>query len=142
MLLYMHDNLFGKIIESRDIRMIRNLFNVSVSDYWLEHYRFDKLSAPISKKMSDQTIDLVMINNVIPFIFTYGKLKNRVSYQELALQLLGEIRPESNSIIRNFEKFGVKVKNAADSQALLELKNSYCDQKRCLDCRLAINFIK
>ncbi len=142
MLLYLHENLFGKIIDSRDIIMIRNLFKVSASSYWHEHYRFDKLSASIPKKMSDQTIDLVMINNIIPFIFAYGKLKNRVSDQELALKLLSEIQPESNSIIRNFAKFGVDAKNAADSQALLELKNSYCDQKRCLDCRLAINFIK
>jgi len=30
----------------------------------------------------------------------------------------------------------LKVENAFDSQALLQLKKQYCDEKKCLRCRI------
>jgi hypothetical protein len=37
---------------------------------------------------------------------------------------------------------GVKSENAADSQALLQLKKYYCDKKRCLECSIGFAVLK
>jgi hypothetical protein len=142
MLIHLRSNLFSEIIEDAAyVRMIE-FFNVSVSDYWKEHYYFDRESKNIGKSISTSTVELIMINNVIPFLFVYGKLKGQVRYQDQAFALLESITAESNSIVRNFSEFGLEPSSAAQSQALLELKSNYCDQKKCLECRIGLDLIK
>lgn len=41
---------------------------------------------------------------------------------------------EDNFIVSEFSDLGIKAKSAFESQALLELKNSYCNHKKCLQC--------
>jgi hypothetical protein len=36
---------------------------------------------------------------------------------------------------------GIKVSQAADSQALLQLKTMYCDRKDCLRCRFGFEYL-
>ncbi len=49
---------------------------------------------------------------------------------------------ESNSITKGFQQLGIENKNAFDSQALIELKNEYCNKKRCLDCGVGNAILK
>ena len=39
------------------------------------------------------------------------------------------------SKIREFKSIGIVAENAMQSQALIQLKNNYCQRKRCLSCR-------
>jgi hypothetical protein len=50
--------------------------------------------------------------------------------------------PEKNAITRKWQELGVSNKNAADSQALIELKQQYCDPKRCLECAIGNHLLK
>lgn len=142
MMLHRRSHFFSEIIGKPDYGHLLEFFAVGVSDYWKDHYYFDRPSENRSKTISAQTVELVMINNVIPFLFLYGKLKGQQGYQDKALALLDEIGPESNSIIRRFAEFGIKPDSASQSQALLELKTNYCDQKKCLECRIGLELIK
>ena len=54
----------------------------------------------------------------------------------------GEVAAEKNHIMEGFAQCGITTRNAFDSQALIELKNSYCDQKRCLDCAIGNALMK
>jgi hypothetical protein len=49
------------------------------------------------------------------------------------LHWLEQLNPEKNLITDGWKKINIENKNAFDSQALLELKNSYCDSKICLE---------
>jgi hypothetical protein len=142
MLIHLRSNLFSLIIEDAAYEKMIDFFTVSVSDYWKEHYYFDRESKNIGKSISPSTVELIMINNVIPFLFVYGKLKGQMRYQDQAFALLDSIPAESNSIVRNFMEFGLKPSSASQSQALLELKANYCDQKMCLECRIGLDLIK
>jgi len=62
-------------------------------------------------------------------------MKNDIALQEKALSWLVEIKPESNTITREFKLMGITAENASQSQALIQLKNNYCSKKRCLNCR-------
>lgn len=59
-----------------------------------------------------------------------------------AINLICQLPPEDNSISRNFIRIGVKPVSAADTQALIHLKQHYCNQLKCLQCAIGHSIIK
>ena len=134
MLIHLSSHLFMQLIECSSIKEVRQLLEVSANDYWHYHYSFNTVGAFKEKHLGTGMINSILINTVIPVLFAYGLLHDEHSYKDRALQWLEEIASEKNSITRGFERIGLKNRNAADSQALIQLKKSYCNKKRCLDC--------
>lgn len=81
------------------------------------------------------------MNTIIPFLFIYGVKTGKSSFQEKAVHFLESLPPEDNSITRKWKDIGIKATNAFDSQALLFLKEYYCDKKRCIECKIGIELI-
>ena len=102
----------------------------------MKHYVFDKESRKSSKTIGASTVNNFIINTIVPFLFLYSIKKNKIDYREKALKLLEQIKPEKNNIINKWIECRIKVDNAFDTQALIELKNEYCSRKRCLECRI------
>lgn len=117
------------------------MLNVSASLYWQNHYQFDKESPKKSKVLSKAFIDLVIINTIIPLQFAYSNIIGE-SIVESLIDFMNEVAPEKNAIIDKFDFFGIKSKNAFETQTLIELKNEYCNQKACLKCALGIELLK
>jgi len=135
-LVYQSLHLFSKILEAESLQAIEKLLNVEVSEYWQTHYIFDKESTKRKKTLGKSSIQLIVINTIVPTLFLYGQLKGEERFQDRAFQLLEELSAEQNSVIKNWKALNVEVKNAQQSQALLQLKKHYCDQKKCLNCSI------
>ena len=133
-LIHRSTKLFSKIIESDNLQVMRGLFICEVSDYWKKHFLFGKESSVSGKRLGSKSIDILLINTVVPFLFAYFKKKN--SDNDIALKLLELIPAEKNVIIRKWMELGIGAFSAFDSQALLQLKKKYCDEKKCLLCRI------
>lgn len=114
---------------------------VSVSAYWNSHYNLDKTSRIKAKKMSEDFIELLVINAVIPLQYAYTNYLNQEKTEEL-IGFLQELKPERNTILERFAQLGVSNTNAFDSQALLQLKKKYCEPKQCLKCAIGIQLLK
>jgi hypothetical protein len=110
------------------------MLSVVANDYWHYHYLFDQYSSFKPKKLGEEMITNIIINTIVPVLFAYGLHHKNDHYVQKALNWLAGLPSENNLIIRNWVLMGVKVKSASDTQALLELKASYCDVKRCLEC--------
>lgn len=136
-LIFQSSHLFSKILETKEIASLRQLFKVEVSTYWQTHYVFGKESKYSPKKLSDSSIDILLINVVVPMLFVYGKHYTNVEFCERALSFLEKIKPENNAIISHFSALNFEINSAFDSQALIQLKKQYCDRKDCLRCRFA-----
>ncbi|PKW29576.1 DUF2851 family protein [Flavobacterium lindanitolerans] len=134
-------NLFSKIIESKSLAEFYKIFDVSASDYWSDHYQFDKQSRRKEKKLTNAFIDLLLINTVVPLKFAYAAYVGDDISEEI-VQLLSEIPAEKNIIIDKFRDFGIVANNAYETQALLQLKNEYCNKKRCLECGIGLELMK
>ena len=134
--------LFSNLLTISKPESFHSLFLSEISDYWLTHYRFGKESVKRPKNLGLSAIQLLIINTVVPIFFAYGKSKNLESYIELAIRFLETLKPESNSIITMFSRSGIKIQNACDSQALIELKREYCEQKKCIYCRIGHQLLK
>lgn len=141
-MLYHHQhNLFSEIIAIKNLSDFYKLLDISISNYWQTHYQFDKESPKKKKQFSKPFIDLLVINTIIPIQFAYAKSQGK-EVSEIIIALLREVASEKNVIIEKFARFGVKSKNAFESQSLLQLKNEYCNQSKCLQCAIGIQLLK
>jgi hypothetical protein len=137
------NHLFSKILEIKDIDALRNLFaSIKTNEYWDDHYRFDVTSKPLPKTMGPASVDILLINTLALFLFSYGKHHQQQYYISRALKLLENLPAEKNNITADFVNLGVKITNAFESQALLELKNNYCNYKKCLQCGVGNKILK
>lgn len=134
MLIKQSTHLFSKIKETQSVTNVKELMNVTANDYWHYHYTFDEATPYKVKSLGEQMIDNIIINTIVPILFAYGSFSKEDEYKTRALQWLSQLAPESNSITNKWKSFGVRNANALESQALIELKNNYCNEKRCLDC--------
>ena len=75
-------------------------------------------------------------------LFAYGRFRSSEKLCDRAFDLLEQLKAEQNHIIRLWNECGIEVKSAADSQALIQLKNEYCDRKDCLRCRFGYEYLK
>jgi hypothetical protein len=128
--------LFSRTIEACDIKQLKNLFEVTASGYWDDHYVFGKKSRYCPKSTGSLATDIFLINAVIPVLFIYGKSRDSLDICEKALSFLEEIGPEENSITNEWRSVGIGAESAFYSQALIRLRNNYCKKRRCLDCRI------
>jgi len=140
-LYHIHQNLFSKINSVSSVTTIYELFQLSTSVYWENHYQFDKESPKKIKKLSKSFVDLVLINTIIPIQFAYAKSLGKETTEDL-MAMQAEVAPEKNAIIDKFDSFGIKAINAFDTQSLLQLKNEYCTGGRCLDCAIGMELLK
>lgn len=134
--------LFDHILTAESLDDIKELFSVCASSYWDDKHRFGNSGKIKRKKIGDQTIDKILINAVIPIVFLYGIKTDDQRYKDKAMTLLNQIKPENNSILKNWKSIGLKSKTALDSQALLELKTNYCDKQKCLSCQIGHQIMK
>ncbi|MDI9309969.1 MAG: DUF2851 family protein [Limnohabitans sp.] len=141
MLYYKQKNLFSNILEAKSIIDIYNLFDVSVSEYWINHYNFDKPSKEKEKRLSKSFIDLLIINTILPFKFTFHLSLGKENTEDI-VSFVEAIPSEKNAILDKFEYFGIVPQNAFDSQSLLQLKNEYCSKNKCLNCPIGLKLLK
>lgn len=142
MLVHNSSYLFSKVKEAADINMVKKLLDVTANDYWHYHYIPDELSSYKEKKLGTQMISNILINTIIPILFTYGHQLKEPQYREKALQWLDQVNAEKNIITKGFTAIRIPVKSASDSQALIQLKNNYCNNKRCLECAIGNSILK
>ncbi|MDF2435639.1 MAG: hypothetical protein K0Q95_15 [Bacteroidota bacterium] len=140
--LFSSNNLFSSTLEVSTSDELRNMFLVQVSPYWNTHYLFDKASDVREKHLGENSADNIIINTVVPFLFTYGKQKGIESFVERALFFMETLKGENNIIIKKWKEHKLPVSSAYSTQALLQLKNEYCSAKKCLTCSIGNYLLK
>ena len=140
-LLASSNGLFSRILDTKNIGDLAGLFKPEASEYWNDHYIFGSKSKDKPKKAGAQAEDIILINSVIPALYAYGKARDMVSYTEKAARFLENIKPEKNTVIKDWIKAGIKPDSALISQALLQLRDCYCRKRRCLECRIGFKLI-
>lgn len=141
-LVYRQRQLFSRIIESNSLEELKSIFDCQASAFWDNHYHFRQASPEISiKKPGAGFVHTLIINAAIPVYFTYSKITGRQDMVEKCLDWLQQLPPEKNSLVDEFEKSGLKSMSAFDTQALTELKNSFCNHKKCLNCSIGTKIV-
>ena len=130
------NDAYGQLLEHDDPEPIRALLEVEASGYWLEHYRFDHAASLRSKRLGRSTADSIIINSIVPYLFAMGRIRGHQPWMDRALKLMEQLPAEKNSIVDMWAAVGIRAENAAQGQALIELKKNYCAERKCLSCAI------
>lgn len=115
-LLYQSESLLSKILDTNDLKELMALFAVD--------------------KMGKSSIEILLINTVIPYKYAYALHRNNATAANEAAALMEQIAPENNTIVRQWRVLGQSINNAADTQALLHLYQNYCQHHECINCEV------
>ena len=132
----------SQLVACETVEQLKELLSSNVTPYWETHYTFGSTSSKSEKRLSYGSLNLLMINTAIPMLFAYGRHRSEEALCERAFNLLEQLPPENNHIIRMWQQVGLVVQNAGDTQALIQLKKEYCDKKDCLRCRIGYEYLK
>lgn len=136
-------HLFTQIISKASLSEMKALFELSASDYWDNHFRFDEEqhgNAP--KNLGSDSVQNIIINTIAPIRFMYSSRSGIGNHCESSVQLLEQLLPEKNNIIVEWISLNWVPQNAAQSQALIHLFNNYCNGKKCLQCSIGHSIIR
>ena len=139
-----HENRAGlsQLLACETVDQLKNLLRSQVTPYWETHYTFGSLSAKNEKHLSYGSLNLLIINTAIPMLFAMGRHQQKEQLCDRAFDLLEQLKPENNYIIRMWQQCGLEVQTAGDSQALIQLKKEYCDKRDCLRCRFGYEYLR
>ncbi len=140
-LLQQSGRLFSTLLDIDDYKRLRLYFQSNTSEYWKHHFTFEKKSEKSDKYLGDSSLNIILINTVVPILFAYGKKTEQEKYIDRAIYFLESIKPERNAIINEFKEYGITPANAADSQSLIQLRKEYCDKRKCLYCKIGYSIL-
>ena len=141
MLVHGSAHLFTHVRETKKLEVLLARFDVTANDYWHYHFRLGEPSSFQPKKLGNDMRDSIVINTVAPMLFAYGQYHQQHHYTQRAIDWLEKTDAESNRLTRGFESLGIRSTSAFDSQALIQLKQEYCEQKRCLECAIGVKIL-
>ncbi|MBR1878787.1 MAG: DUF2851 family protein [Paludibacteraceae bacterium] len=121
-LIFRSEALLSKILDTSDLKELVALFEWSRNE----------AVAPLGRA----SIDILLINTVIPYKYAHALYRNNAAEAERALMLMEQIAPENNAVIRLWRVLGQQITSAADTQALLHLYQNYCQHHECINCEV------
>ena len=115
---------------------ILSIFNAPLTGYWETHYHFGKESGDLPTMLSLSSKRILAINVAAPILYAWGIRHNLSQYQDAAISLLQDLPAENNSVVTLFGSAGIKCSDAFTSQAVIQLRREYCENHKCLYCRI------
>lgn len=117
------------LLNTSDAKALFAALSASPSNYWLQHYTFGTPTLRTLKGLSAGTVHIIILNVVLPFQY-YRERSGRNSEEALlAITRTAErLPPEKNHPTEEFRASGLPVRNALESQAVLQLKETFAKE--------------
>lgn len=135
-----HQSLFQLVLDIDHLST--SIEKIHLPEFWDEHYLLNKTSVHKEKSISQNFVHRIIINVSIPLMIAYGRWMDENIWIDKAFDLLQSLPAEHNKITKTMQQSGLQNEHALDSQALLHLKNEYCDLKNCLNCQIGNRIIQ
>lgn len=127
--------IFIDFISNIDLKFpFWNLPTAMIYEYFQTEFKRLKISGKIIPSS-------ILINAIAIFLFSKGRIERNEVFAQKAFRLLELLPSEENQIVRKWKEIQIIPRNAFESQALLEIYQQFCSRKRCLDCKIGINFL-
>ena len=131
-LICQNDSVFNHMLDHD--RPFEEISELDHASYWNDHTTFDHPKSGELRSSNNGFAEFIMINVITPAIYAYGKALEVADVCIHALDLLKGMNAEINRKTMLFSNIGLNCENAAHSQAVSHLFNSYCISKKCLKC--------
>ena len=127
--------LVGRLDDARTVDDIRSIFDIRLMGFWANRFTFSAKGGCTPKALSRNSLDVLVINVAIPLLHARAMARGDYEAMNRAAEMLQSLKSEENSIVRLFASAGIESHDAFTSQALIELRREYCEQKKCIYCR-------
>lgn len=141
-LLHQSPELLQAPQEHTGYKLLLKKLSVRAGPYWQSHYRLQLPSEKPTGRIGSASAELLIINCLVPFLVYYAKSQHRMEFREKALELLTDCSFENNRKTRLYRAMAGQFRSAAQSQACVQLYDSWCSKKRCLQCSVAAALLK
>lgn len=137
-------NPFSNFLQCKTVKDLKKILNqkgnqnVDIGDL----HPKGKQSQVERISIAESFIDSLLINAIIPVLFAYGKNNQLYWLCNRVQDWTGEISAEENHIIKQWQTLGICCNKAKETQALIQLKNYYCINKKCLSCAIGNQLLK
>lgn len=128
--------LLRRFIECTSLVELHDLLHLKSTGYWKTHFLFDKPSPVSTKRMGKSFRELLLINGILPFLYTYAEATGRDGLSAKVVDWMFEIPPEQNKIVKQWSERTEVIQSAAHSQGLVHLDKYYCAPRRCTHCSI------
>ena len=137
------EGLFSKCTEKQSVKDLLPLFDSEVSVYWFTHYTFGHESNFNIKKLGKNSIEVIILNAVIPLLYQYGKSIGNDDFFEKSMKFVNEMPFEINHLTKPWIGLIDKQElSAFYSQAIIHLYKNYCEKRLCLQCAIGDKLIR
>ena len=125
--------LLQEIQAAKNSAELYKILEAKTTYFWETHYHFNTPSKKQKRPLTKSFKQLLLLNTVFPFLFHYYSYTGD-KRKEQVLDWVRQLPAEKNQYSDNFRQLGLEVEDALESQACIQLKTSYCNQRRCLSC--------
>ena len=141
--LYFNNNqILNLILECNTVAQFYSLMQHNASQYWERHYSFGNPTKKSNKShIGKNTLDILIINVVAPFFYTYSEINHNNQIKSKADQWLYQIKAESNKYTKIWDKLGIHAVHSGESQAMIEQYKSLCSLHKCVDCKIGAKIL-
>ncbi len=129
-----HEFVVDRVAECRTREEVERLFGTEASAYWCTHYLPGSPSGEQPKRIGAFKANILGINLVAIMQYAYGSYLDNEALRGRAIALLERLDAEDNVYMRRWRAEGVPLRNAFESQALLQLETEFCAARRCAEC--------
>ncbi len=124
----------ARLLNRPEADCILSLSGREVSSYWQTHYHFGRKGHRLPTMLGKDAALSIVLNCLIPFRYVLALRAGEQAATPELLEKMSQLPAEDNTITRSWRQYGIEAGTALESQALLELKNQYCNLKNCLQC--------
>lgn len=136
-----HPSFLQECYSAATVADLFAMLNVSANDYWCYHYKPDTTSSYSEKRIGKDKAGSIIINTLVPIIFARALQAGDEANKQRVISWLSALPPEKNRIVDMWRGLQVGISSAMDTQALLELRNVYCDTRNCLSCAIGTRIL-
>lgn len=129
-----HDFVTNEVMACRTPQDVERLFAIDRIPYWKLQISLNGAQHDLPDRIGCMKAQLLGINIIVPMQLLYSAYTFNDELHDNAITLLEALEPESNIYTRMWAAHGIKARDAAESQALLQISTEYCMHNRCSEC--------
>jgi hypothetical protein len=132
---------FAEFVSRLNIKKMMGILDSREPNDYYDSYMNSIVPTVGVNKLTNSMRNHLLMNAIVPLFYLVSERTTDERYLDSAIELLSNLPSEKNSVIRNWQKNGVKAKNAFDSQGLLALNRYHCSVKKCLSCEVGLKVL-
>jgi exonuclease V gamma subunit len=101
-----------------------------------------RLRNKLKSTLSSFMIENLILNALLPFLYRYSISNSQEIEISTIISAYSKLPAENNTVTRKWNKIGINLKNAYESQASLEIYQQFCLLKKCASCEVGKNIMK